>query len=445
MILHTLYRLFDQDLESENKDQKRYTPADIERVVCTPGSGVEPNIIRVGLYLAEEFGVFSSVQKDTQQVFITSFQPSERIYEVMSSESPWEERIRQGSTSIERKQNESSQGILSSWVVPVESEEFTPVDRTDDRKYAQLAVEEARKSVPEDERVHPKVGVVVVKDKRILASAHRGEIPQCHAEFIALEEKLADVPLSGATVYTTLEPCTARTHPKVPCATRLAERKVARVVIGMLDPDNRISGRGLRALRKAGITTDLFPHDLMAEVEELNREFMRERESHEPTLKAPLYTDDDERKKMIDSVVLTIRTDNGHQRNYTILVDNHSQFDVEIKRICLWSKDQTARSGNDQRVSKPAFRPDNANWSVPARRSISIQFDAQEDVAQRLWQLAGYPEDVDRWTAKKLGSARQFQIEVRVVLRCKISGLERDFEDTRTVQVDFINRHITGV
>jgi pyrimidine deaminase RibD-like protein len=151
----------------------------------------------------------------------------------------------------------------------------------DDRKFAKLAVEEARKSAPEDSRIHPKVGVVVVKDGRILATAHRGEIPQCHAEFIALEKKLTDVALLGATVYTTLEPCTSRNHPKVPCAIRLTERKVSRVVIGMLDPDDRISGRGQRALRKAGIATELFPHDLMGEVEELNRDFVRDREFRE--------------------------------------------------------------------------------------------------------------------------------------------------------------------
>ena len=151
----------------------------------------------------------------------------------------------------------------------------------DDRRFARLAIEEARKSAPEDERVHPRVGVVIVRDGRVLASAHRGEVPQCHAEFIALEKKLADTSLFGATVYTTLEPCTSRNHPKVPCATRLTERKVGRVVIGMLDPDDKISGRGQRALRKAGIATELFPHDLMAEVEELNRDFMRDRESRE--------------------------------------------------------------------------------------------------------------------------------------------------------------------
>lgn len=169
---------------------------------------------------------------------------------------------------------------VSTSATPRESPDTTSVESKEgaDRRFAKLAIDEARKSVAEDDRVHPKVGVVVVKDGRILATAHRGELPQCHGEYIALEKKLADVSLVGTTVYTTLEPCTSRNHPKVPCAIRLAERKVARVVIGMLDPDDRISGRGQRSLRKAGIATGLFDHDLMTEIEELNRDFIRERE-----------------------------------------------------------------------------------------------------------------------------------------------------------------------
>jgi len=156
-----------------------------------------------------------------------------------------------------------------------------------------------------------------------------------------------------------------------------------------------------------------------------------------PTWKEPLYIGDEERQKMAESVMLSIKTDNGHHRNYTIQIENHSKFDVEVKCITLWNE--------KQKVSKPSFPAENVRWSIPAHRTIPIQFDAQEDVAQRFWQLAGYPEVVERWTAKKVGSARQFQIEVRVELRCEILGIERDFEETRTVQVDFINRQITGV
>jgi pyrimidine deaminase RibD-like protein len=148
-----------------------------------------------------------------------------------------------------------------------------------DHKFCRMAIEQARKSiVEEDGRAHPRVGAVVVKGGKVLSVAHRGEIsPGNHAEFVALEKKLADVSLVGATVYTTLEPCTTRNPPKVPCAERLIERKVSRVVIGMLDPDERIRGFGQMRLRTAHIRTDFFPADLMSEVEELNRDFIRDR------------------------------------------------------------------------------------------------------------------------------------------------------------------------
>lgn len=157
-----------------------------------------------------------------------------------------------------------------------------------DLKFIKMALSEAGKCVGEDDRSHPKVGAVVVKDGVVLGSAHRGELaPGDHAEFTALEKKLGADSLVGATIYTTLEPCTSRGHPKVPCAHRLVERKVRRVVIGMLDPNERICGRGLWHLRESGIETDLFTHEYMAAAEELNREFIR---LHRP--KVSLVVDD---------------------------------------------------------------------------------------------------------------------------------------------------------
>ena len=102
--------------------------------------------------------------------------------------------------------------------------------------FMKLAVALARRSRSErDRRTHPKVGVVVVKKGRVLATAYRGERKAGeHGEYTALERKLARRALVGATVYTTLEPCTTRNHPRVACAKRLIERKVARVVIGLL-------------------------------------------------------------------------------------------------------------------------------------------------------------------------------------------------------------------
>lgn len=147
----------------------------------------------------------------------------------------------------------------------------------DDRRYMEAALAQARLSKPEDDSGRPRVGAVVVAtDGAVVGQAFRGETGRGdHAEYGLLEGKLNTAVLAGSTVYTTLEPCTTRRHPKVPCARRLIERRVARVVVGMLDPNPNILGRGILQLRDAGVAVEFFPPDLMAELEELNRDFRR--------------------------------------------------------------------------------------------------------------------------------------------------------------------------
>ena len=77
------------------------------------------------------------------------------------------------------------------------------------------------------------------------------------------------------TIFTTLEPCTSRGHPKLPCVERLIERRLGRVVIGTVDPNPDVQGLGILRLRAAGIAVSFFDETAMAEVEELNREFFR--------------------------------------------------------------------------------------------------------------------------------------------------------------------------
>ncbi len=193
-----------------------------------------------------------------------------------------------------------------------------------DRRFAAMAIEEASKSVPEDERPHPKVGAVVVKDGEVLSKAHRGEKEKSHAEYVALEDKLSDDLIAGSTVYTTLEPCTTRTHPKTPCAQRLIDRKVACVVIGMFDPNPAIWGKGWQLLRDAGIETKVFDNDLMQICEEMNREFIRAQKERQISTKTTFTTDN---PPMIAARSLTDATWNLQKAAWSFFA-LHSQFGV---------------------------------------------------------------------------------------------------------------------
>jgi pyrimidine deaminase RibD-like protein len=137
-----------------------------------------------------------------------------------------------------------------------------------------LAISTAASSISEEGDPRPKVGAVLVTKDGNIFTAYRGEGEKGrHAEYVLLEDKASKIQAAGATLFTTLEPCTSRNEPKRPCADRIISRKIARVVVGMLDPNQMICGRGIRTLREASIQVDLFPHDLMAQVEEQNRDF----------------------------------------------------------------------------------------------------------------------------------------------------------------------------
>jgi pyrimidine deaminase RibD-like protein len=147
-----------------------------------------------------------------------------------------------------------------------------------DYRFAQMAIDAAKQSTAEDEMPRPKVGAVAVKHGQLLgdpffraAVEQNGRKNGQHAEF-RLTSALSGGDLEGATIYTTLEPCLNRNEPKVSCADRLISVKVARVVIGSLDPDHR--GNGLRKLvHSPTIEVAFFPASLRAETRELIREW----------------------------------------------------------------------------------------------------------------------------------------------------------------------------
>lgn len=97
---------------------------------------------------------------------------------------------------------------------------------------------------------NPMVGAVIVQNNQVVGEGYHPSAGQPHAEIFALEQ--AQAKAQGATLYVNLEPCNH--HGKTPpCTDAIIKSGIAKVVIGMIDPDPRVSGSGVKSLTEAGI------------------------------------------------------------------------------------------------------------------------------------------------------------------------------------------------
>ena len=125
--------------------------------------------------------------------------------------------------------------------------------KSEDERYMRLALELAEKARGMT-NPNPMVGAVVVGDGEILGKGYHPKPGLPHAEPYALDE--AGERSRGATLYVTLEPCCIQGRTP-PCSKRVIESGVAKVVVAMIDPDKRVSGKGIDQLKKAGIEVEV--------------------------------------------------------------------------------------------------------------------------------------------------------------------------------------------
>jgi diaminohydroxyphosphoribosylaminopyrimidine deaminase/5-amino-6-(5-phosphoribosylamino)uracil reductase len=120
-------------------------------------------------------------------------------------------------------------------------------------KWMRLAIEEAELACGTTGD-NPWVGCAIVSPEgELLGRGHTLGPGEDHAEIAAARDARArGHGVVGATLYSTLEPCSF--HGRTPaCSRSIAERGIARVVIGMRDPHPRVNGAGTVILRDAGV------------------------------------------------------------------------------------------------------------------------------------------------------------------------------------------------
>lgn len=108
---------------------------------------------------------------------------------------------------------------------------------------------------------NPLVGALVVKEGQVVAQGYHVRYGDLHAERNAfLDADTRGIDCAGATMYVTLEPCCHHGH-QPPCTEAVIAHGIARVVVGLFDPNPLVAGKGLDLLRQAGIQVDMI-HDI---------------------------------------------------------------------------------------------------------------------------------------------------------------------------------------
>lgn len=136
---------------------------------------------------------------------------------------------------------------------------------------------------------NPSVGCIIVsKDGAVVGDGVTAIGGRPHAEVVALA--IAGDHARGATAYVTLEPC-AHYGKTPPCANALVAADIGRVVVSLIDPDERVAGKGLEILRDAGI--DVTTGVLQAEAEQALQAYLMRKRAGRPfvTLKLAVSAD----------------------------------------------------------------------------------------------------------------------------------------------------------
>ena len=229
---------------------------------------------------------------------------------------------------------------------------------------------------------NPLVGSVIVRDGQIVGEGYHPGAGHPHAEVFALRE--AGEEARGATLYVNLEPCNhyGRTPP---CSEAVIAAGVAKVVVGMVDPDPRVSGGGIARLRSAGI-------EVVVGVEEAACRQLNEAFVHRILYRRPFGI-----LKYAMTLDGKIATDTGHSA--WITETEARAYVYQLRSAC----DAVIVGGNTVRQDNPLLTTHQVEASNPLRVVMSRTLNLPEEA--NLWQTT----EVATLVLTELGAKPDFQ------------------------------------
>jgi diaminohydroxyphosphoribosylaminopyrimidine deaminase/5-amino-6-(5-phosphoribosylamino)uracil reductase len=126
---------------------------------------------------------------------------------------------------------------------------------------------------------NPMVGAVVVYEGKIIGEGYHHRAGEPHAEVMAIRSVKNPELLPFSTLYCSLEPC-AHFGKTPPCSLLIIQKKIPRVVIGCVDPNTAVNGKGVEMMREAGIDVKLGA--MQGPMEKLNAVFFTNQTKERP-------------------------------------------------------------------------------------------------------------------------------------------------------------------
>ena len=208
---------------------------------------------------------------------------------------------------------------------------------------------------------NPMVGCVIVKDNEVIAEGYHMKYGSNHAEINALEDlnknnNISEAELRQLTLYCTLEPCCH--HGKTgPCTDAIIKSGIKKVVIGIKDPNPKVSGSGIKQLEDNGIEvlSGFFEEELI----ELNKHFFFKNTYNRPYIAVKIASSADG---------MSHRKDN----TFTWITSEQSRDDVQIVRAGF---DAILTGGNTLRNDNPRM---NARVDFEVNQPQKILLTSQE-------------------------------------------------------------------